>query len=121
MSLRILLASFLEKFRGISEKPHEKLHSVGVEDGMRFLDIGCGLGFYSFPASMLIGENGIVYALDMNSEYLDHVATKAGKMQMSNIKTIKADACNTRLPDDSVDIVFLHLVLHDIKDKSAAL
>lgn len=121
MSLRILIALFLERFRGISEKPHERLQSVGVEDGMSFLDIGCGLGFYSFPASMLVGEKGIVYALDINSEYLDYVAKKAGKKQISNIETIKADACNTGLPDDSVDIVFMHLVLHDIKDKSAAL
>jgi len=32
-----------------------------------------------------------------------------------------ADAQATGLPSESVDIVFLHLVLHDIKDKPKAI
>jgi ubiquinone/menaquinone biosynthesis C-methylase UbiE len=32
-----------------------------------------------------------------------------------------ANAQETGLPSESVDVVFLHLVLHDIEDKSAAI
>ena len=121
MKWRILLVSFIDKIRGISEKPLERLQKIGVKEEMQFLDVGCGLGFYSFPASLIVGKNGLVYALDINFDRLEWVANKARKTRRVNIKTIKADACKTELPDKNVDIVFLHLVLHDIKDKSAAI
>jgi ubiquinone/menaquinone biosynthesis C-methylase UbiE len=88
---------------------------------MVFLDVGCTLGFYSFPASQLVGENGLVYALDINSQFLQRIENKARKTGRSNIKTVEANACETGLPNASVGIVFLHLVLHDIKDKAAAI
>jgi ubiquinone/menaquinone biosynthesis C-methylase UbiE len=121
MNWKILLVSIIDKLRTISENPHKKLQEIGVKEGMVFLDVGCTLGFYSFPASQLVGENGLVYALDINSQFLQRIENKARKTGRSNIKTIKADACETGLPNASVDTVFLHLVLHDIKDKEAAI
>jgi len=121
MKWKILIVSFLENFRKLSEHPLKRLTGIGLKERMTFLDVGCALGFYSFYASSIVGEKGLVYALDINPDFLDYISNKASKRGVKNIKTIVANAQETGLPQKSVDIVFLHLVLHDIKDKTAAI
>jgi ubiquinone/menaquinone biosynthesis C-methylase UbiE len=120
MNLKILIASLLEKSRKRSEQPLERLREIGLKEGMVFLDVGCTLGFYSFPAASIVGEKGLVYALDINPSLIAHVEDKVAKEEARNVKLILASAEETGLPANSVDIVFLHLVLHDIKSKEAA-
>lgn len=121
MSWKIILFAFLEKFRKLSEKPEERLHEIGLKEGMAFLDVGCTLGFYSFPAAAIVGKNGLVYALDINSDFIEYVSRKAQKKEIEHLKTIVARAQDTGLSSGSVDMVFLHLVFHDIADKQEAL
>ena len=121
MNWKVSLISFLDRFRQFSEHPFVRLREIELTEGMTFLDIGCALGFYSFPASSIVGEKGLVYALDINSALIQYVTNKAKKQGILNIKPITADAGKTGLPKESVDIVFFHLVLHDIKNKHAAL
>jgi ubiquinone/menaquinone biosynthesis C-methylase UbiE len=116
-----MLISFLEKFRRLTEDPMERLTEIGLKKGMTFLDLGCTLGFYSFPAASIVGEEGLVYALDVNSDFIEYVACKAKNREIRHIETIVAYAQNTGLSPESVDIVFLHLVFHDIEDKRKAI
>jgi ubiquinone/menaquinone biosynthesis C-methylase UbiE len=118
---KISLISFLEPFRKLSERPLERLSEIGLRQGMTFLDVGCALGFYSFYASSIVGERGMVYAIDLNLDFIEYVKRKANAKGIKNINAIVADAQETSLPSKSVDVVFLHLVLHDVKDKHAAL
>jgi len=121
MNWRILLASFLEKLRKIPENPSERLTEIGLKEEMTFLDVGCALGFYSFSAASIVGEKGLVYALDKNSNLIEYVAKKVKNKEIENIKAIAADATETGLDAESVDIVFLHLVLHNLEDKELAM
>ena len=121
MSWKIMLLAFLEKFRKLSEKPEERLHEIGLKEGMTFLDVGCTLGFYSFPAAAIVGKRGLVYALDINSDFIKYVLRKAQKKEIAHLKPIVARAQDTGLSPESVDMGFLHLVFHDIEDKPKAL
>ncbi|MGQ9507140.1 MAG: class I SAM-dependent methyltransferase [Candidatus Bathycorpusculaceae bacterium] len=121
MNWKTLLISFLENFRKISENPLERLIEIGLKEGMTFADIGCTLGFYSFAASQIVGEKGQVYAVDINPDFIAYIAKKTEKRGIKNIKAMVANAQEIALPSESVNIVFLHLVLHDIKDKTAAI
>lgn len=121
MGLRIALASLIDRLRGFHEDPDGRLREIGLREGMTFLDVGCTLGFYTFPASSIVGESGLVIALDINPELIERVSRKAERSAFGNVETLVADACETGLPSESVDIVFLHLVLHDIDDKPRAI
>ena len=121
MNWKIMLISLLENFRKVTEHPLERLTEIGLKEGMTFLDIGCALGFYSFYASSIVGERGLVYALDVNPNFIEHIKNRAVKKGIKIIRTVIANAQQTSLPPKSVDIVFLHLVLHAIKDKPAAI
>jgi ubiquinone/menaquinone biosynthesis C-methylase UbiE len=53
--------------------PLKYLKEKGLKKGMTFADIGCGPGFFVFPASEIVGEKGKVYALDTQQEMLNEL------------------------------------------------
>lgn len=44
------------------------LRYIGIKEGDRFLDLGCGDGYFSIAASQAVGKNGLVYDFDMDEE-----------------------------------------------------
>jgi ubiquinone/menaquinone biosynthesis C-methylase UbiE len=51
-------------------KPDILLQRLGVGPGSTILDLGCGNGFFTFPAAVGMGENGMVIAADTSEEML---------------------------------------------------
>ena len=91
-----------------------------VQDGYVFLDYGCGTGDFTFRAAERVSNKGMVFALDYFPRHLRIVEKKAEKAGLTNIETIHSDK-NTGLPDESVDVVWLCDVLHEIKERRAVL
>lgn len=87
-----------------------------VRDGFTFLDYGCGTGDFTVPAAEMVTSEGQVYALDYFPRQLEIVRDKAKKAGLKNIKTILSRK-NTGLPDESVDVIWMCDVLHEIKER----
>lgn len=93
----------------------EKLFAeLQLKRGTTFLDVACGYGYYSVAASNYIGETGIVYAVDLWKEGIDHLVNHIEEHNINNIQAILADVTK-RIPieNSSVDICLLSTVLHD--------
>jgi ubiquinone/menaquinone biosynthesis C-methylase UbiE len=89
------------------------LKGIGIKKGQRVLDFGCGSGNYTIPAAMIVGKNGLVYALDKDKRTLDELIRKAETMDLKNI--IRLDTSKESvipLDNESVDVVLLCDVLH---------
>ena len=108
-----------DKF-GIPFKPQEEIRKLGLKEGQKILDYGCGIGSYTFPAANLVGEKGRVYALDKQPLAIKKIKEKAQKEAFYNIDTILSDG-DTGLPDESVDVILLYGVLPEIKHKEPLL
>jgi ubiquinone/menaquinone biosynthesis C-methylase UbiE len=93
---------------------------VGIQPGFRVLDYGCGPGSYTPPLAELVGESGMVYALDIHPLAVRMVQNVIEKRQLANVETIHSD-CDTGLPDSSVDVVILYDALHDLHDRNTVL
>jgi len=96
-------------------EPHafKILEKAGVERGKIVLDFGCGSGTYTIPAAKIVGEEGIVYALDKDKKVLDELMQKAESAGLENIKRIDTSGdLKIPLTDESVDIVLLYDVFH---------
>jgi len=106
--------------RSLFKKPERTLREMGLRKGQTFLDYGCGIGSFSIPAAKMVGDDGIVYALDIHPLAIKAVEKKIKKKQIANIKTILS-ARETGLPDESVDVVLLYDVLQMISDKEKLL
>ena len=106
--------------RSIFKKPERTLREMELKKGQTILDYGCGIASFSIPAAKLVGDGGIVYALDIHPLAIRAVEKEIKKKRISNIKTILS-AQETGLPDGSVDVVLLYDVFQMISDKAKLL
>ncbi len=111
LSFRLMALSF--KFRDFFRPRIDILKEVGIKPGYQVLDYGCGHGSYIIDTSRLVGESGMVYALDVHPLAIQMVQNLASKMKLMNVKTIHSD-CKTGLPDKSLDVVLLYDTFHDL-------
>jgi len=107
--------SFFFKIRDIFKDPMKKIEKTDIKEGDYVLDYGCGSGSFTIPAAKLAGSAGKVYAADIHPLSSEKIITQAEKYQLKNIKTIKTD-CNTNLSDNSIDVILLIDVLHNLLD-----
>ncbi len=91
--------------------PLEYLRKLGLKEGMVFADIGCGPGFFVFPASEIVGKDGKVYAIDTQQEMLNELKKRNPS---KNVVILRSE--ETRLPVDStsIDIAIMVFVLHEV-------
>ncbi|MEK6692808.1 MAG: methyltransferase domain-containing protein [Nitrospirota bacterium] len=91
--------------------PFRYLSKKGLRKGMVFADIGCGPGFFVFPASKIVGKSGKVYAIDTQQEMLNELRKRNPS---KNVVILRSE--ETILPVDSavVDIALIVFVLHEV-------
>jgi len=89
------------------------LREIGIKPGQTVLDFGCRVGHYTIPAAKIVGNNGIVYAIDTEEYALKELNQRANAHKLTNIKIIKISG-RTKLPPEggTVDVVLFYDVLH---------
>lgn len=100
------------------------LGEVGVGEGMTVADLGCGShGFFVFQASEMVGDKGVVFAVDIQKSVLEAIDSKIRLDNVSNVKTVRADlevvGAGSAIPNSSLDRNFLINTLYQTKDCTA--
>ncbi|MFA9377617.1 MAG: class I SAM-dependent methyltransferase [Lachnotalea sp.] len=93
------------------------LSEIGLKAGDKFADIGCGIGYFSVPAAKVIGDEGKVYALDVEPQMIEALEEKIIENNLSNIQTILSEGFDFKLESESSSYAFMCTVLHEIEDK----
>ena len=119
-NLNFKLMAISYKFRDFFQPCIDILKEVGIKPGDQVLDYGCGPGSYIIPLSGLVGKEGIIFALDIHPLAIKMVQNIALKKQLMNVKTIYFD-CKNGLPDNSIDVVLLYDVFHDLNNPNEVL
>ncbi|MCR4392847.1 MAG: class I SAM-dependent methyltransferase [Dehalococcoidales bacterium] len=112
---------FNEEERRKWQDPEQILREVGLKRGQTFLDIGCGDGFFTLPAAHIVGPEGQVFGLDIDSEALNEIQVKATSLGLNNIQLKTGKAEEIVLCEGCADIIFMGIVLHDFQDPLKAL
>jgi ubiquinone/menaquinone biosynthesis C-methylase UbiE len=107
------LMSLMFKVRDFLRPRIDILKEAGIESGFSVLDFGCGPGGYIVPLAELVGRSGKINALDVHPLAIRVVKRIATRKGIKNIATVESD-CSTGLPDNSVDVVLLYDVFHDL-------
>jgi len=100
--------------------PRIKIEKTKIREGHIVLDYGCGPGSYSIEAAKAIGNTGKVYAADIHPLAIDEVEKRAKEAGIKNIKTILTD-CDTKLDDNTIDVVLLLDIYHDLSNPDSIL
>ena len=119
-SIGFNLMSLWFKLRDRLSPPERILSEAGMQPGFQVLDYGCGPGSYLVPLAELVGESGMIYALDIHPLAIYAIRGIALKKRLTNVGTILTDA-ETELPDNSVDVVLLYDILHDLSEPERVL
>ena len=115
---RLMAAEF--KIRDTLKPRKNIIEEVGINEGFKVLDFGCGPGGYVLPTSKLIGKTGKLFALDVMPVAIDMVKNIIKKNNLKNAETILSN-CNTGLPDDILDVALLYDAFHDLENQNAVL
>ena len=92
-----------------------------LKKGMTFLDMACGRGEYSLAVSKIIGNTGLVYAIDL---WAEGIADLRKQVSDRKIKNIEARVVDLRegipVKDHCIDVCLMATVLHDLVETNGA-
>ena len=112
-----LLASPLRK---LFQSP-EKLLGPHVKTGMKVLDVGCAMGFFSLPLARLVGPKGKVYCVDVQEKMLQALrkrAIRAGLVERLEPRACLGDSLGLESLGREIDFALLFAVVHEAPDQA---
>jgi len=107
-------AEWLERpEREDEERPSLALSALKLKPGDAVADIGAGSGYYTRRLAKLVGDKGVIYAVDIQQEMLDLLTNKMAELKIHNVKPVLGDVKDPKLPRASVDLALLVDVYHE--------
>ena len=111
--------TFIDRFerdgREIFDKREQIVQACFLRAGMDVADIGAGTGLFTRMFARAVGKKGTVWAVDISDEFLEHIKKSAREEGLSNIRRIVCDQDDTKLPPNSVDLVFMCDTYHHLE------
>lgn len=101
-------------------KVPEVIELLKVEEGMRVGDFGCGAsGYFLIPISQKVGDDGKVYALDIQKTVLKSLEGLCVQKGLNNVEVVWSDIesyGSAKILESSLDKILLINVLFQTKN-----
>ncbi len=96
------------------EQPDRLVKTLRIPVGGTIVDLGAGVGYFSWRLAKAVGPEGRVIATDIQSEMLEMLELNMRRRGLSNVETVLATHTDPRLPPNAVDLVLLVDVYHEL-------
>jgi len=102
---------------------HDPLEILGkfVRPGQIAVDIGCGLGYFSIALARIVGPDGKVIALDVQSQMIQRARRRAERQGLANRIDFRICTPNRLDVTGPVDFVLAFWVIHELIDPQGLL
>lgn len=108
-------ADWLERSERESEEhPDDAVAALKLKPGMVVADVGAGTGYMTLRMARRVGPSGKVFAEDVQPEMLRRLRENAAKAKLTNIEEVLGSETDPRLPRDSLDVILMVDVYHEL-------
>jgi len=97
------------------QQPEQIIDSLGITSGMIIGEAGAGEGYFTFHLSKRVGENGKVYANDIDKRALQKLNDRAKGEGVHNITTVVGEVDDPLFPTRNLDCVLMMMAFHDFE------
>lgn len=96
------------------QKPEALIELLKIKPGSAVADVGCHEGYMTFKLARHVGNNGTVYAVDLDQVKLDKVKQRADENDLHQIRMIQGAENNPKLPSNALDAVLILDTYHEM-------
>jgi SAM-dependent methyltransferase len=96
------------------ENPELAMRLIRVERGSTVADLGAGSGYFTVRLARAVGATGKVYAVDIQEGMLDLLRRAVARERLTNVIPVLSAPDDPRLPDQSLDLVLMVDVYHEL-------
>ncbi len=115
-------APWLDRWeREAEEDPDLAMRLIRVARGSTVADLGAGSGYFTVRLARAVGAAGKVYAVDIQSGMLELLKTAVARERLTNVVPVLSTEDNPRLPDESLDLVLMVDVYHELSSPQVTL
>jgi predicted methyltransferase len=105
--------------RDKEERPELLMSALQIRRGATVADLGSGTGYFTWRLAQQVGPQGKVYAVDVQQSMLDLTKATVAEHKLDNVEYVLAAENSPRLPERSVDLVFVAYAYHEFGDPEA--
>ena len=107
--------------RRLFQEPEEILGPY-IKEGVKVLDFGCAMGFFSLPSARMAGREGRVVCIDLQEKMIRSLEKRAARAGLSNRIETRVCAKNSFGTEDiagEIDFALALAVVHEVPDRDA--
>jgi ubiquinone/menaquinone biosynthesis C-methylase UbiE len=94
-----------------------KILSPYVNPGDRVLDLGCGMGYFTFGLAELVGDTGQVIAVDLQDKMLARVRRRAERIGWRSRVQLHLGSPEKIGVEQEVDFALAFWMVHEVRDQ----
>jgi SAM-dependent methyltransferase len=98
------------------QPPEKIMDAIGLKPGMVIGEVGAGWGRFTVHLARRVGNNGLVYANDIDKGALNLLEQRSKRSGLGNIKIILGQVHDPCFPPRSLDMVFMINVYNAFED-----
>lgn len=111
----------VEAQRDTWQRPSDVIAALGLKQGERVVDLGCGSGYFTLKLSPRMGRDGTVIAEDIRWLPLAFLWARKFSRGDRNVQTVHGDVSDPELPVGRVDAALIVNTFHELADPQAIL
>ena len=100
--------------RDAEEQPDRVVASLKIPQGATVVDLGAGVGYFTWRLAKAVGPSGKVIAVDIQEGMLDLLAANLKRRGIDNVEMVLAHPEDPKLPVGQVDLLMLVDVYHEL-------
>ena len=102
--------------RDAEEQPDRVVAALQIPVGGTVVDLGAGVGYFTWRLARAVGPQGRVIAVDIQPGMIELLEKNLVERGITNVQTVLGSEADPRLPPSSADLVLLVDVYHELQE-----